>query len=100
MAGVVRTVFAGGDLGELAGEGRRMVEKRKIFLQKNVEQVKGLSPSANHMSSSFFQQPIRSLKMKHSLAEGGIPDCVVLNLLETTQTFRNIQNNLTKSNTR
>ena len=87
MAGVVRTVFAGGDLGELAGEGRRMVEKKKYIFTKNVEQVKGLSPSANHMSSSFFQQPIRSLKMKHSLAEGGIPDCVVLNLLENNTNF-------------
>ena len=30
VAGFVRTVFAGGDLGELAGEGRRMVEKEQI----------------------------------------------------------------------
>ena len=87
MAGVVRTVFAGGDLGELAGEGRRMVEKKKNMFTNFFEQVKGLSPSANHMSSSFFQQPIRSLKMKHSLAEGGIPDCVVLNLLENNTNF-------------
>ena len=47
VAGFVRTVFAGGDLGELAGEGRRMVEKEQILMFFGKHQRKDLLPSAN-----------------------------------------------------
>ena len=47
VAGFVRTVFAGGDLGELAGEGRRMVEKEQIkcFLENIKERTCSLLPT-------------------------------------------------------
>ena len=47
LAGFVRTVFAGGDLGELAGEGRRMVEKEQIkcFLENIKERTCSLLPT-------------------------------------------------------
>ena len=47
VAGFVRTVFAGGDLGELAGEGRRMVEKEQVlmFLENIKERTCSLLPT-------------------------------------------------------
>ena len=61
VAGFVRTVFAGGDLGELAGEGRRMVEKE---FKKKPQRTCPLLPIYGKFISEMTSKSFKALKIR------------------------------------
>ena len=62
VAGFVRTVFAGGDLGELAGEGRRMVEKE---FKKKTQRTYPLLPTYGKFISEMISKSFENKGRMH-----------------------------------